>query len=752
MDISTLAALVTILFTLGGGIYKLVSLLSQVKKNRDWKELEIKKCLSRLGFTKDEYFEYIQSPLFIPTMGQKNEPHDNDDLLGSDNRFPLVETLIKAISKKNSIEKRRFAILGGSGMGKTTFSASFIYEYIKKGIFKKTALSIYVYYLGAPYVLNEINQLQDEDSILLLDALDENAEAAKDIKAFMNKLELVTNKFKYVILTSRTQFFENKESEPGKIPIIQNNPGKESLTFEVIYISPFSDEETKKFLENKYGIPSNEYSKACMLTEKSKNLMVRPMVLSFVDDLINMGDIKDLTTVELYWQIILEWLERECKNQKDINVSDLFDFSKKLSLFIYNKWVQKSVSEITAQEYDSFINGSGYKANPYSFRGRSLLNRRSDGSIKFAHRSFWEFFLAISSLEAPSVVFNSNGLEMAFLFSKELYELFLNGKNLPFVNIATPVNNNGNSDITDSRLKEILSKCTTIIREKKNYTPKSKKLLLKYFFQIWELLLYRYGMTNETKIAFTKGLTSKMVSAKVENDISSVLELERYIQEINSITLLDIISNVQSCFLRFDISKVAETILSIEDRIKRIKSIFFCAFVYTVYGYKISSDDSLDGTGFSSNDLVLWRDNIIDSTESHKNNIFVLPYIIGLEKDIINMVLSQDNLCIGYGIGNYNLFLKVIEFALNNGKYTDPLYISRDAEDINEYISFVTHLSTNLKELKTRPQLIILRTVINNCCLYYAINNDSLNYRVDETKDIILSMLAAYQETTTKNL
>ena len=40
-----------------------------------------------------------------------------------------------------------------------------------------------------------------------------------------------------------------------------------------------------------------------------------------------------------------------------------------------------------------------YQDIPYSFRGRSLVNRRGDGSIKFSHKSFWEFFLAINSIE-----------------------------------------------------------------------------------------------------------------------------------------------------------------------------------------------------------------------------------------------------------------------------------------------------------------------------------------------------------------
>ena len=424
-----------LIITIITGIYKLVT---NFKKRREWKKEETRNLLRKLGFSNDRDYNYIKSPTFIPTMGQKEAPHDNDDINISEGRFPLVDALLKELLKKDSIEKKRYAILGGSGMGKTTFSASFIYKYINKDIYKKPKYPIYVYYLGNPTVIDEIRQLKDGNSILLLDALDENMEAAKDVSSFMKTLGNVTNDFKHVIITSRTHFFPSKKREPKESCGTQNNPNKESLLYEVVYISPFSKEETETFLGNKFTIPSKEYTKAHKLVDKSEKLMVRPMVLSFIDDLLDLADKEEITTVELYKRIIDGWLSRECKNQKYTNVSELYSFSKKLSLYIYDKWQKAELPHISADEYDAFVKENGYDDSPYSFKDRSLLNRNSEGFIKFSHRSFLEFFIAINALENPGRQFSPKAFDMAPNFFREFYELYLNGIKFENINYFVP--------------------------------------------------------------------------------------------------------------------------------------------------------------------------------------------------------------------------------------------------------------------------------------------------------------------------
>ncbi len=367
--------------------------IKKVREIKEWKGSEIaNKLVSELNVDR---LELITSPIYIPTMGQKDGPHNNENVIEPDaNRYPLVEKLLNEILSKNAVVgKKRYAILGGSGMGKSTFSAALFHKYTYRYKFKKSPWPIYVKYLGKKNVLKEIQNIDEPNisqSIIILDALDENIEATKNLKGIMDKIEELTDKFKFVILSSRTQLFPNELCEPHRGSVIQNGGTRKLLTWEKIYISPFSKEETAMFLENKYQIGSKQYQKAIHIMEKTKDLMTRPMVLSFIDDLLDFSERKDLTMVEIYGKIIDEWLKRECEGLS-VSKSDLYTFSKKLSLFIYEKWIHSGEASLSEDEYLKFVTENGYKSSPYSFKERSLINRKGNGAIKFSHKSFWEF-------------------------------------------------------------------------------------------------------------------------------------------------------------------------------------------------------------------------------------------------------------------------------------------------------------------------------------------------------------------------
>ena len=83
---------------------------------------------------------------------------------------------------------------------------------------------------------------------MLLDALDENENALTDYAAFSTMLERATHNFYRVIITARTNFFENETKEQ-----ISNNKSNASMLDKLsssrkYYISPFTDEDIKKFL------------------------------------------------------------------------------------------------------------------------------------------------------------------------------------------------------------------------------------------------------------------------------------------------------------------------------------------------------------------------------------------------------------------------------------------------------------------------------------------------------------------------
>ena len=122
-----------------------------------------------------------------------------------------------------------------------TFSADLFYQYINKYSQRSIPFPINILYLGDSDVLDKIVDLSKKEdaceSILILDALDENVDAAKDIYSFKKKIELVTNIFKFVIITGRTQLFQDDVSEPTIGKIKQNsNPTTDKNLFFILSI------------------------------------------------------------------------------------------------------------------------------------------------------------------------------------------------------------------------------------------------------------------------------------------------------------------------------------------------------------------------------------------------------------------------------------------------------------------------------------------------------------------------------------
>ena len=175
-------------------------------------------------------------------------------------------------------------------MGKSTFSADLFYQYINKYSQRSIPFSINILYLGDSDVLDKIVDLSKKEdaceSILILDALDENVDATKDISSFMNKIDLITNIFKFVIITGRTQLFQDDVSEPTIGKIKQNSNLSKRLKYERIYVSPFSEYEIQTYLANKFTVGTENYRKAIQIVNKGNDLMSRPIILSFIEDLL----------------------------------------------------------------------------------------------------------------------------------------------------------------------------------------------------------------------------------------------------------------------------------------------------------------------------------------------------------------------------------------------------------------------------------------------------------------------------------
>ena len=229
-------------------IAAIIKVVKDKKATSAWIRSEIEnKMIPAFG---EETCNLVMSSLFIPTYGQLYGPHNSENEEstdgGNNTRFLLVDKILKEnFTKQKVLGKKRYLILGGSGMGKSSFSASLFYEYISK-YYKKMHFPIYAFSMEKDDVLDRIQDILNSkesncsQAILILDALDESSSAIQDFDSFFDKLNRLVDSFKFVIITCRTQFFEDEEKEPTAIPIPQ--PTKNGWNMN-IFMCPLSTKE-----------------------------------------------------------------------------------------------------------------------------------------------------------------------------------------------------------------------------------------------------------------------------------------------------------------------------------------------------------------------------------------------------------------------------------------------------------------------------------------------------------------------------
>ena len=415
-------------------------------KTKKWRNDYINKRLEPFR----NYTAKDEMRLYVPTRFQEERPNMYDIQEKGENDTEPKE-LIPYFLEKIWIEDnpdRYYCVLAETGMGKTTFLVQLLKAYINKYDEKSLPFEIFILPLADNNVIDKINKLPDSSSerksILLLDALDENNNAydkkdenGKKISSyedFRKELEQAVERFQFTVITCRSQFFTDERSELeklkyGKQPYVA--PDKSLPKYKKLYISPFSKDDIDKFIEKKFKHNRNSKKKAKEIIGKIKYLAARPLILSFIDDLIG-SNIKNVR--DAYEIIIDKWLLREVdyfrekedsKRQKDL----LYGFSCKLAVYIYENWRKTGVLYLTQNEYEAFEN-KYEKENPdfnkldFRYSTKSLITRDSQHNIIFTHKSFLEYFCAEQLFMGEISEFYFAEMNMA----KSFFELFCQTK------------------------------------------------------------------------------------------------------------------------------------------------------------------------------------------------------------------------------------------------------------------------------------------------------------------------------------
>jgi len=394
-----------------------------IKPNHENKVWRKKYIDNRLYPHYAEYASNRSKRLYIPTRFQTKAPSDYidpHDSLGSDPSANLLDFYINNVFVKENSNNNLYCVLGGSGMGKTTFAVNLLRQYVSKYNRKTLPYEIYLLSLSDDNVFDKISEIDNpQNSILILDALDENQEAITDFSKFINSLEKAISNFRCAIITCRTQFFADEKSELKQSCLINFGREKGFRIYNKHYVSPFSHDEINKYINRLFRWRWDKKKKAKKVVKKCSVVMIRPLLLSYIELFTESSD-KIETITQIYELLITKWIEREVSlfdidlrpNQKVL----LHNFSQKVAADMYENRTLRNGFYISAEDLKNFLSINSFEIDAFQLTGRSLLNRDATGLLKFSHKSFFEFFIAKEHFENPKFQISFEGMDMARKF------------------------------------------------------------------------------------------------------------------------------------------------------------------------------------------------------------------------------------------------------------------------------------------------------------------------------------------------
>ena len=318
-------------------------------------------------------------------------------------------------------------LLGDYGTGKTTFSKriarmlalgtelvagkNYLPLFIRLRRYTNsssvaTLLKDHLKNMGIPFNFFR-TKVRSGEILLFLDGFDEmSALLRKNLDLL--QLSDITNtlgpNFK-IILTSRTHFFRDRESEASSISIILRNlhdevdrlvpPSKYTPT---IHLENFSDEKTKEYARNRLGNQCESFNDRISNIPDLPDLVRRPILSDLLcSEWAHFSEQKNINILTIYNDVTSRWLSRE--EWRSLTKEDVNSFMELLSIEMFKKEKQSiHYSELESKITETFKNHK-YPEKTFQeidthIRTSSFLNRDPNGYYEFMHRSFWEYYVS----------------------------------------------------------------------------------------------------------------------------------------------------------------------------------------------------------------------------------------------------------------------------------------------------------------------------------------------------------------------
>ena len=363
---------------------------------------------------RDEFVDPEELARFYvqPHTQDRNPANEHQDGLLSVARQPAFERVNEFFQGDPPLEKdgrHQMFILSDAGMGKTSLLLMIKLMHLIR--FWPPGYNCELLKLGDD-TMDKVAAMPDKgDTVLLLDALDEDRQAWQRIRERLLDLLHASEDFRRVIISSRTQFFPDMEPEAYGRSEIRVLDGYHCP---VLYLSPFNDQQVNEFIEKKIPLHwsdqlcfrakavQEERERAHHLIRQMDSLRMRPMLLVHIDKLLAVKEeeTRIWNGYTVYDALMEKWLDREVRKlRKQHRNTETLPRREDLLIVCIRvaEWMQRQgVRVISRQELECLISADGVHSWLEKFQpeGRSLLNRNSDMHFRFSHYTIQEFLLA----------------------------------------------------------------------------------------------------------------------------------------------------------------------------------------------------------------------------------------------------------------------------------------------------------------------------------------------------------------------
>ncbi len=248
------------------------------------------------------------------------------------------------------------------------------------------------------------------NTVLLLDALDEDPLAWGAIESRLVTLLDATVQFRRVVLSCRTQFFPEAGSDafgrPGRVEV-------GGYICPMVFLSLFDDAQVDDYLSKRFpdawhrrlsGRENPERARAARVVHSMKSLRFRPLLLAHIDDIVEAGA-RDWNAYSLYQALVDRWLDREeRKLRQQRGSSPSKETLWRVCMAVALHMQSRGSRLLPRVELDQLATGFRQLASleDLDVGGRSLLNRTAAEDFRFSHYSIQEFLVVHALATEPA--------------------------------------------------------------------------------------------------------------------------------------------------------------------------------------------------------------------------------------------------------------------------------------------------------------------------------------------------------------